>query len=88
VATIIGGILVGIGGGLVVKSCGACGGDDTLALILSKITKCNISISYFILDLIVIIMSLSYLSGINVFYSLLTAAISSFIIGLIYNKKS
>ena len=86
-ATIIGGILVGIGCGFVVKSSGACGGDDSLALILSKITKLNISISYFVLDLIVIFMSLSYLNGMNIIYSLLTAITSSFIIGLIYNKK-
>jgi len=86
-ATIIGGTLVGIGCGFVVKSSGACGGDDSLALILSKITKLNISICYFILDLIVIFMSLTYLSGINIVYSLLTAVVSSYIIGLIYNKK-
>lgn len=86
-ATITGGTLVGIGCGFVVKSSGACGGDDSLALILSKITKLNISICYFILDLIVIFMSLTYLSGINIVYSLLTAVVSSYIIGLIYNKK-
>ena len=86
-ATLLGGILVGIGCGLVVKSSGACGGDDSLALILSKVTKLDISISYFVLDLIVILMSLTYLKGINILYSLLTAAISSFIIGIIYRKK-
>lgn len=86
-ATIIGGLLVGIGCGIVVKSSGACGGDDSLALILSKITKLDISLSYFILDLIIILISLSYVKGINIVYSLITAITSSFIIGLIYNKK-
>ena len=86
-ATIIGGLLVGIGCGFVVKSSGACGGDDSLALILSKITKLDISLSYFVLDFIIILISLSYVKGIYVIYSLLTAVISSFIIGLIYNKK-
>ena len=86
-ASIIGGLLVGVGCGLVVKSSGACGGDDILALILSKTAKLNISISYFVLDIIVILLSLSYLRGINIFYSVLTAIISSVIIGVIYNKK-
>lgn len=87
IATLLGGVLVGIGCGIVVKSSGACGGDDSLALIISKITKLNISISYFILDLIIIIISLSYVKGINIIYSLITAVISSLVIGLVYNKK-
>ena len=86
-ASIIGGVLVGIGCGLVVRSSGACGADDSLALLLSKMTKWNISISYLLLDIIVILISLSYLRGINIFYSLLTSITSSIIIGVIYNKK-
>lgn len=88
IATILGGLLVGFGCGIVVKNSGACGGDDSLALILSKITKLNISICYFILDLIVILISLTYINSINIFYSLLTAIISSLVIGFVYNKNS
>lgn len=87
IATIVGGLLVGTGCGIVVKSEGACGGDDSLALIISKITKLNISISYFILDIIIIMISLTYIEISNIFYSLLTAIISSAVIGIIYNKK-
>ena len=54
-AAILGGILVGVGCGIVVRCSGACGGDDSLALMLSKITKLNISICYFVLDLIIFI---------------------------------
>ena len=86
-ATILGEILVGIGCGFVIKSNGACGGDDSLALVISKITKLDISISYLILDLIIVMISLSYVNGINIIYSLLTAVISSLVIGLVYNKK-
>ena len=86
-ATFLGGILIGIGCGIVVKYNGACGGDDSLALMLSKITKLNISICYFFVDVIIILLSLTYLKGSHILYSLLTAATSSFIIGLIYNKK-
>lgn len=85
-ASILGGIIVGIGCGMVVKSEGACGGDDSLALVISKITKLHISISYFVLDVLIILVSLSYISFTDIFYSLLTAIISSITIGFIYNK--
>jgi len=86
-ASILGGLIVGIGCGLVLKMEGACGGDDSIALILSKITKLSLSLCYFLLDLIVILLSLSYISFDKIIYSLLTAMISSLIIGRIAKKN-
>ena len=86
-ASIIGGIFVGIGCGIVIKNNGACGGDDALALIISKLLKLPIAISYFILDAIVIIASLSYISIGNIIYSFITATISSILIGVISKKN-
>ena len=85
-ASIIGGIMVGIGCGIVIKNNGACGGDDALALIISKIFKLPVAISYFILDAIVILMSLSYINIVNIIYSFITALISSILIGWISKK--
>jgi len=88
-SAILGGILVGIGCGLVVSKEGACGGDDSLALVLNRITKLPIFACYFLMDVIIILLSLTYMSFNNIIYSLLTAFISSTFIGLIadYKKK-
>ena len=86
-ASIIGGIMVGVGCGIVIKNNGACGGDDAIALIISKLSKLPIAISYLLLDLIVILMSLSYIDATNIIYSFITATISSIIIGCIAKTK-
>ena len=77
-ASIVGGILVGIGCGIVIRNGGACGGDDSIALIMSKIVKLPVSICYFLLDLVIILASLSYIEIEQIGYSLLTAGIASF----------
>lgn len=86
-ASIIGGILVGIGCGIVINNGGACGGDDAIALIISKILRLPVSISYFILDVCVIVVSLSYISFNKIGYSLLTAMLSSILIAYISKIK-
>lgn len=87
VAAILGGILIGIGCGIVVGLNGACGGDDSLALVLAKVTKLPIAMCYFILDIIVILVSLSYMALDKLIYSLLTAFISSLLIGWVSNTN-
>ena len=42
-AAAVGALFVGVGVGLVVRAGGAAGGDDALALVLSKLTRWNIS---------------------------------------------
>lgn len=84
-AAIIGAIFVGVGAGLVVNLGGASGGDDSLALILSKTTKLPISICYFLFDLLIIILSLSYIPFNRLIYSFITALLSSLIIGKMQN---
>lgn len=86
-ACIIGAIFVGIGAGLVVKMGGSSGGDDTLALLLNKLTKLPIGACYFVFDFIIIVISLSYVSLENSIFSFITAALSSIIIGLIQKLK-
>ena len=84
VSAISGGIFVGIGVGLVVRNGGACGGDDAIALVINKITGLKIEFVYFISDFIVLILSLSYLPFLNIFYCLITVLISAYIIGRLH----
>ncbi len=80
VASVLGACFVGVGVGLVVRKGGACGGDDAIALTFSKLLKCRISQVYFVTDMTVLILSLSYIPFINIFYSLISVMLSSFII--------
>lgn len=45
VAALVGGLFVGIGVGLIVRQGGSSGGDDALALTISKVTHCRLSLS-------------------------------------------
>lgn len=80
-SAIIGGIGIGVGCGLVVSQACAAGGDDALALVLSKKLNLNISKVYFLTDAIVLTMSLMYIPMGRIIFSLLTTIVSSLIIG-------
>lgn len=82
-AAIIGAVFVGVGVGLSVRAGGAPGGDDALAMSLSKIMKKEIQWIYLISDLIVLTLSLSYIPLKKIVYSLLTVVLSGQIIGYI-----
>lgn len=84
-AAIIGGIFVGVGVGFVVRAGGASGGDDALALIISKVTHCKISRAYFATDFVVLLLSLTYVPAAKIVCSLLTVTLSSYIIGKIHS---
>ena len=83
IASILGGIFVGVGVGLVVRQGGASGGDDALALTVSKLTRIRISIAYLLADVTVLCLSLSYIPINHIMYSFFTVIISSFVIDLI-----
>ena len=80
IAAVLGAIFVGIGVGIVVKKGGASGGDDALALVISKLTNCRIARAYLITDLTVLTLSLSYIPFGKIAFSLITVTLSSFII--------
>ena len=84
-AAVLGALFVGIGVGIVVREGGASGGDDALALVISKLAKCRISKAYLATDLTVLCLSLSYIPFGRIFYSLITVTLSSFIIDKIQN---
>lgn len=92
IAAVLGGIFVGVGVGIIVRQGGSSGGDDALALTISKQTHWRISRSYLFTDLTVLLLSLSYIPLTKIVFSLITVTLSSFIIDVIHyagsHKKS
>lgn len=86
-AAIAGGIFVGIGFGLIIRQGGSGGGDDALALTISKVFKWRLSRSYLFTDVTVLLLSLSYIPLLRIVYSLITVTISSFLIDWVKDFK-
>ena len=86
-AAVVGAMFVGVGVGLCVRAGGAPGGDDALAMSLAKITKKEIQWVYLVSDLIVLMLSLSYIPVQRLIYSLLTVVLSGQIIGIMQKMK-
>ncbi len=84
-AAVLGGLFVGIGVGIVVRAGGASGGDDALAIIIAKCTNKSISQAYLATDVIVLLLSLSYIPAAKILFSMITVMISSALIGVISN---
>ena len=82
-AALVGAVFVGVGCGLCVRAGGAPGGDDALAMVVSKAVGCDIRWAYLASDLIVLALSLSYLDFKRIALSLLTVLLSGQIIGLL-----
>lgn len=85
---IVGALFVGLGVGLCVRAGGAPGGDDALAMVISKVAHLDIKTVYMLSDFIVLILSLSYIDFRKIGYSLLTVLLSGQIIGLIQKKSN
>ena len=86
-AALFGALFVGAGVGLVVRAGGAAGGDDALALVVSKLAGCPIARAYLVTDVTVLLLSLSYIPIRNIACSLVTVTLSSFIIGRVQAWK-
>lgn len=86
-ASLAGGLVIGIGAGLCVRAGGATSGDDALAMSLTKLTRIPIQRLYLISDLVVLLLSLSYIPVRRIAYSLLTVILSGQIIGWIQKVK-
>ena len=75
--------MIGLGCGLVVTEGGATGGDDALALAISDKFNLSLAMVYIICDVVVLLMSISYIPVTQLVFSLLTTTISSVIVGQI-----
>lgn len=82
-AALVGALFIGIGAGLCVRAGGATSGDDALAMSLTHLTGISIERLYLISDLLVLLLSLSYIPVRRIGYSLLTVILSGQIIGWI-----
>lgn len=82
-SALIGAVFIGVGAGLCVRVGGAPGGDDALAMALSKLTKIDIQWIYLLTDGLVLGLSISYIPLTKLGWSLLTVVLSGQIIGWI-----
>lgn len=87
-ASVAGALFIGIGAGLCVRVGGATSGDDALAMSLTHLTGIPIQRLYLISDLIVLLLSLSYIPLRRIGYSLLTVVLSGQIIGWMQKGKN
>lgn len=87
-AAIVGALFVGVGVGLSVRAGGAPGGDDALAMTLSRILNRPIEQIYLISDLLALLLCSTYLPMKNIACSLLTVVLSGQIIGVIQRIPS
>ena len=76
-AAILGGLLVGVGAGIVVRQGGSSGGDDALALTLSHVTHWRLSQAYLMIDMVVLGLSLSYIPLSSIVFSIVSVIVSS-----------
>lgn len=86
-SAVAGAAFIGVGAGLCVRMGGAPGGDDALAMALSKLTGLGVQWIYLFTDALVLGLSLSYIPLTKLAYSLLTVVLSGQIIGLIQKIK-
>lgn len=86
-AAILGGIFVGIGVGLIISEGGSSGGDDVLALLLTKKSGCALAVAYLVSDIAVLVLSLTYIPVSNILYSFIAVVISSFLAGWFYKLR-
>lgn len=82
-AALVGAVFVGVGAGLAVRAGGAPGGDDALAMSVSKLTGLKIEQVYLISDLTVLALSATYLPLDKLACSLLTVILSGRLVGVI-----
>jgi len=86
-AALSGALFIGIGVGIVIRCGGSCGGDDALALFISRRTGWGISRCYMITDFIVLALSLTYIPAKRILYSLMTVTVSSLLIEYVTRVK-
>lgn len=87
IAALAGGLFVGLGVGLIVGQGGSSGGDDALALTISRLTRWKLSRAYLFTDLTVLSLSLSYIPLRRIIFSLITVTVSSLLIDWVQNLK-
>lgn len=79
-ASLLSGVLTGLGTGLVLRYGAATGGDDILSLLLSKYTGLTVGTIFLLMDVMVLSLSFWYLPAKEMFYTILAVVIASRVI--------
>lgn len=80
VASLLSGVLTGLGTGLVLRYGAATGGDDILTLLLSKYTGLTVGTIFLLMDVMVLSLSFWYVPMKEMMYTILAVFISSRVI--------
>ena len=87
-SAILGGMMIGIGVGFMLRLHISPGGVDLLALLISKSTAINPGIVIFIIDSLIIIAGIIILKDLKLIYSLITISCVGLSVGLLNSFKS
>ena len=85
-AATVGAVFVGVGCGLAVRAGGAPSGDDALAMALARRLTCDIRYIYLVSDVLILLLSLTYIPAARILWSLLTVLLSGQIVGILQKK--
>lgn len=80
IPAVAGGLFVGVGVGIIVRQGGSSGGDDALALVISRTSGWRLSRAYLFTDFTVLGLSLTYIPLAQIGNSVLTVILSSALI--------
>lgn len=84
---IIGGSFIGVGAGIIVNTGSSSGGEDALALVIAEKTSWSLTKIYILMDGIILLLSMSYLSETSIFYSMIASTLSGKIMDLFLNHR-
>lgn len=76
VAAILSGLLTGFGAGIVLRFGGATGGDDAISVLVSEWSGMKVGTVFFLMDAVVLLLSLFYMPLIETLYTILAVSIA------------
>lgn len=76
IAAILSGLLTGFGAGIVLRYGGATGGDDAISVLISEWTGMKVGTVFFLMDAVVLLLSLFYLPLVETLYTILAVSIA------------
>lgn len=76
VAAVLSGLLTGFGAGIVLRYGGATGGDDAISVLVSEWSGLKVGTVFFLMDAVVLLVSLFYLPLVETLYTILAVSIA------------
>lgn len=80
IPAIVSGILTGFGAGIVIRYGGAAGGDDVISVLFSEWSGLKVGTVFFLMDAIVLLLSLFYMPLMETLYTILAVTIAGQVI--------